>query len=395
MRKGWEIKKLTEVCEFYNGQAHENNIEEKGKYILINSKFISSDATSYKRTNDALSPLFKGDIVMVMSDVPNGKALAKCFLVDKNDSYTLNQRICAIRSKSFDLKFLFYQLNRNKYLLDFNNGENQTNLRKNDILNCPLLIPPLPEQKRIVSILDKAFAVIHKAKANTEKNLQNAKELSERYLENIFANSTEDWVEIKINEVCELKSGTTISPSLERSQGDVLYAKVAEMNLPENLIEINSSSRFVNSNEINMNQIIPEGSIIFPKRGGAIATNKKRKIIKPTIVDLNTMAIIPGKKIDKDFLYHWFKLIDLNKISNGTSIPQINNYSFDEIYISFPKSLEQQKKIVDKLDTLFCETKKLEILYQEKLDDLEELRKSILQKAFNGELTSVTTNIVA
>ena len=135
MSKGWEIKKLGEVCEFYNGQAHENNIADNGRYILINSKFISSDATSFKRTNDALFPLKKSDIVMVMSDVPNGKALAKCFLVDKNDTYTLNQRICAIRTKHFDLKFLLYQLNRHKSLLEFNNGENQTNLRKNDILN--------------------------------------------------------------------------------------------------------------------------------------------------------------------------------------------------------------------------------------------------------------------
>ena len=101
------------------------------------------------------------------------------------------------------------------------------------------------------------------------------------------------------------------------------------MNLPENLIEITTSSRFVNSDEIKPKQIIPEGAIIFPKRGGAIATNKKRKIIKPTIVDLNTMAIIPSKKINKDYLFYWFQLFDLNDISNGANVPQINHYSFE------------------------------------------------------------------
>lgn len=158
------------------------------------------------------------------------------------------------------------------------------------------------------------------------------------------------------------------------------------MNLPENLIEINTSSRFADSNEIKKNQIIPEGAIIFPKRGGAIATNKKRKIVKPTIVDLNTMAIIPGKKIDKNYLFFWFQLIDLNDISNGTSIPQINNYSFDEVYIPYPKSLPEQQRIVFKLDAISAETKKLESIYQQKLAALEELKKSILQKTFNGEL---------
>lgn len=98
---------LGQACDFFNGKAHEQSIDEKGKYIVVNSKFISSEGKTFKRTNEQLSPLFIGDIVMVMSDVPNGKALAKCFVIDKNDTYSLNQRICCIRSKSFDTKYLF------------------------------------------------------------------------------------------------------------------------------------------------------------------------------------------------------------------------------------------------------------------------------------------------
>jgi type I restriction enzyme S subunit len=158
--RNWQIKKLGEVCTFSNGKAHEKCITENGRYKVINSKFISSEGKTFKRTNHALSPLFINDIVMVMSDVPNGKTLAKCFVIDNDDTYTLNQRICVIRSENFSTRFLYYQLNRNKYFLDFDNGENQSNLRKSNILNCELLIPPLPEQKRIVSILDKAFAAI-------------------------------------------------------------------------------------------------------------------------------------------------------------------------------------------------------------------------------------------
>jgi len=248
--------------------------------------------------------------------------------------------------------------------------------------------PPPSEQQRIVSIIDKTFAAINKAKANAEQNLKNAKELFESYLQSVFENKGDDWEEKRINEVCDLKSGTTISPSLERNEGDVLYTKVADMNLPQNLVEIHTSSRFVFSKEINKNQIIPEGAIIFPKRGGAIATNKKRKIIKPTIVDLNTMAIVPGKKINKDYFFHWFQLFDLNSISNGANIPQINYYSFDEVYIPYPVSLKEQQTIVKKLDALSAETKKLENIYQNKIEDLEELKKSILQKAFSGELNT-------
>ncbi|MFT4244441.1 MAG: restriction endonuclease subunit S, partial [Candidatus Woesearchaeota archaeon] len=150
----WEIKTLGEVCEFSNGSPHEKVISENGRFILVNSKFVSSEGRNFKLTNEQLSPLVTGDIALVMSDVPNGKTLAKCFLVDKDNTYTLNQRICCIRSKIFDNKFLYYQLNRNKYFLEFDNGGNQTNLRKNDILQCPLIVPPLEEQQEIVEKLN-------------------------------------------------------------------------------------------------------------------------------------------------------------------------------------------------------------------------------------------------
>jgi type I restriction enzyme S subunit len=154
MRDGWEEKPLGEVCEYVNGKAHEQCIDKEGRYIVINSKFISSNGEVFKRSDEALLLLQPGDIAMVLSDVPNGKALAKCFLVEKADTYTLNQRICLIRSKKLHTKFLFYQLNRNRHFLAFDNGENQTNMRLNQILSCPLFLPPIPEQKTIAAKLD-------------------------------------------------------------------------------------------------------------------------------------------------------------------------------------------------------------------------------------------------
>lgn len=185
--KGWAQVALADVCEFYNGQAHEQCIDEKGRYILINSKFISSDGIKFKRTDDALCPLFIGDIVFVMSDVPNGKALAKCFLVDKNDTYTLNQRIGVIRSSKFEKRFLLHQLNRNKYLLSFNNGENQTNLRKPDILKCPLLLPPVSEQVAVMETLDALSVETQRLAAIYEKKLKALEELKKAILEKAFS----------------------------------------------------------------------------------------------------------------------------------------------------------------------------------------------------------------
>jgi len=181
-----QITTLGKSCEFFNGKAHEKSIDEKGKYIVVNSKFISSDGESFKRTNEQMFPLFIDDIVMVMSDVPNGKALAKCFIIDKDNTYSLNQRICCIRSKSFDTKYLYYQLNRHEHLLAFNNGENQTNLRKDDILACPLIMPSIEEQKRIVSELDRAFTETQKLEFIYKRKVQVLAELRKSILKKAF-----------------------------------------------------------------------------------------------------------------------------------------------------------------------------------------------------------------
>lgn len=101
---------------------------------------------------------------MVMSDLPNGKALAKCFIVDEDNKYTLNQRIGAFTIKNTNIittYFLFYILNRNKQLLAYDNGVDQTNLRKDNILNISIPIPSLSEQQRIVSILDKFESLVN------------------------------------------------------------------------------------------------------------------------------------------------------------------------------------------------------------------------------------------
>ena len=158
--KKWKLHSIEELFIFKNGKAHENVIDEEGKFILINSKFISSNSQVVKRTNKNLSPLKIDDLVFVMSDVPKGKALGKFFYVDKDGLYTLNQRIGLLQIKTGNPKFMYYLLNRNRHFLSFDNGVGQTNLRKDDILECPLLIPDLDEQNEIanfISFIDREY----------------------------------------------------------------------------------------------------------------------------------------------------------------------------------------------------------------------------------------------
>ena len=151
------VYKLRDLVVFKNGKGHEKSIVEDGKYVVVNSKFISTDGEIKKYANEQISPLYKKDILMVMSDLPNGRALAKCFYVDEDDKYTLNQRICSLTVKDEEKvnpRFLYYLLSRNKQLLRYDNGSDQTNLRKDDILNIEVAVPPLEAQCEIVHILD-------------------------------------------------------------------------------------------------------------------------------------------------------------------------------------------------------------------------------------------------
>ena len=149
----WDVKRLEEVVFFENGKAHENFIDDNGNFIVVNSKFIAQNGEVVKRTNKGLKILNKGDIAIVMSDIPRGKALAKCFFVDEDNKYTLNQRIGLLRPLGSYSKYFFYFLNRNKYFLNFSNETSQTNLRKQQVLDCPIAIPPVSEQEKIAEII--------------------------------------------------------------------------------------------------------------------------------------------------------------------------------------------------------------------------------------------------
>jgi len=394
----WEIKKLGDVCEFYNGKAHEKSIDENGKYKVVNSKFVSSNGTKAKRTQTAQFPLFKDDIVMVMSDVPNGKTLAKCFLIDKDNTYSLNQRVCAFRTTNFDKRFLFYQLNRNQYFLNYNNGENQSNLRKGDILDCPLFVPSIKEQQQIVAILDKAFTVIDKAKTNAQQNLLNAKELFESYLQNVFENKGDDWVEKTLGEVVDFFNGFAFKSkdAIEYSNTQVIRMG----NLYKNRLNLDRKSVFYPEefSRYFKKYLLKENDLIISLTGTTgkedygytvkIPKTERKLLLNQRIAKfiIKDESIILRDLLFRFLLSRTF-LDELYKTANGTRQANLSTETMKGLSISFPKSIKEQQQIVKKLNSLSAETKKLEIIYQQKINDLEELKKSVLQKAFYGELT--------
>lgn len=394
MKKGWEIKTIGDVCDVVNGGTPKTGVSafwdgphqwitpaEMGKrsspYISCTERTITDDGLQ-----NSSARILPPHSVILSSRAPIGH------LVINTKPMATNQGCKGlIPGCHIDHKFLFYYLTSIVALLnDLGTGATFKELSGGKLKEVHIPIPPFSEQQRIVRILDKAFDGIAIAKANAEKNLRNARALFESHLNNVFTKRGEGWVEKRLGEVCVLKSGTTVNAALEKADGDLPYIKVADMTHTGNEKEIVSSSRFLNIVDIGKNAIFPSGTTIFPKRGGAILTNKKRLTVVPICADLNIMGVVPGKNLYPKYLYFYFLNVNMRQIGSGSSIPQINNYDIEPLVISFPESVKQQAEIVCKLDELSAETQRLESICQRKLVALDELKKSLLHQAFNGRL---------
>jgi type I restriction enzyme S subunit len=172
----WEVHRLSRRCGFTSGKAHEPFIDEDGSFICVTARFVSTQGAEQRRCTENLTPAGRGDILMVMSDLPKGRALAKAFLVRDNEAYAVNQRVCAVTPRADDPAFLAYQLDRSPWLLANDDGVNQTHLSNQDFLKLPLLVPPRDEQELIATFLDRATSAFDTLITEAERAIALLKE---------------------------------------------------------------------------------------------------------------------------------------------------------------------------------------------------------------------------
>ena len=179
----WEQRKLGEVAKYRNGKAHENCIDDNGKYIVVNSKFVSTDGKVKKFSNMQNEELFENEIAFVLSDVPNGRAIARTFLIEKSDKYTLNQRIAGITplNESYPY-FLYILMNRHPYFLAFDDGAKQTNLSVSDVMEFEAYYPQYNEQQKIGEYFKKLDNLI----TLHQRQLEKLKNVKKSMLEKMF-----------------------------------------------------------------------------------------------------------------------------------------------------------------------------------------------------------------
>jgi len=357
-----------------------------GGRVLDNQlRTITSEVSEkYRRTL-----LRGGELLICLVGQPGQVAVAPPELAGAN----IARQVGLIRLRDgVDAEFISYFLQSPEgqaSLGTYTGGSVQQVINLGDLRTVNVPIPPLPEQRRMVAILDEAFDGAATAQANAEKNLQNARALFESYLDFVFTQPDEEWVDAKLGDVCrKITDGTHITPTYTKIGVPFLSVK----NLTKGFIDF-SDTRFISVKEHQSltKRVKPEkGDILYTKVGttgiARVVDVDEEFSIFVSVALLKTKREIVQNYYLEHFLNSPYARQQARKRTRGMANKNLVIADIKEIDIHFPKSLDEQRSVVGKVDSLATETQRLESVYQQKLATLEALKKSLLHQAFTGAL---------
>jgi type I restriction enzyme S subunit len=303
-------------------------------------------------------------------------------------------------NRGIDRKYLFYWLSSDSTVAEINatcTGARMPRADMNKVRSLELPLPPIHEQRNIVLVLDEVFAAIENASEAAEKNLQNARELFETYRQGVFANPVEGWEETTLGDVVTFFNGFAFESADAVDSSNTQLVRMG--NLYQNRLDLERKPAFYPDEfAINFQKfLIQEGDLIISLTGTTgkedfgytvqVPTTERTLLLNQRIAKI---MIKNEKKMLKQFLMHYLLsrvfLDKLYKTANGTRQANLSTETMKSLPIFIP-SPELQLSVATQLTTLSTRTNKLEAIYTRKLAALEELKKSILQQAFAGELT--------
>lgn len=375
----WKSKRLKDVCLFRNGKGHEKLVNPKGEFVLVNSRFVSTEGKIAKNVTQNLSPLEINEIAIVMSDVPNGRAISKCFLVDKNNYYSLNQRIGGIKPLDINYKYLYYVINQNKYYLKFDDGITQTNLRKNEVLNCPIPYPPLKEQQKIAQILTQWDEAIETTQNLIEKLQVRKKGLMQELLsgKKRLAGFSEEW------DLTELKPHLIKHSEVSTESGQYPVLTSSRKGI---FFQTDYYTREVASKDNTGYNVVPRGYFTYRHMSDDLIF----KFNINTLCDKGIVSTLYPVFTTKDTLEKQYLLSVLNegeefkryalKQKQGGSRTYMYFGKLEKLKIPLPK-IEEQKAIINFINALKDEING----YNNLLRAQEEQKKGLMQQLLTGK----------
>ncbi len=385
----WKLQCFKEMADYRHGKAHERNVVVNGNYVIVNSKFISTNGKTEKFSNLQIEPLHEDEITFVLSDIPNGKALAKTYLISKNNRFTLNQRILGITPKrTMDSYFLKEYMNRHSYFLKFDDGANQTNLSNQDLENFKLRCPNIKEQQKI----GEFFKVLDERIASQERKTAKVKALKDAYLTEMFPHEGEtvpkrrfkgfegEWKVTDLDSIGSTFSGLSGKTIKDFGHGTAEF--VTYMNVFNNtLADLNNTEKVIYDNKETQ---LKYGDILFTTSSETpdeVGMSSVWLSDRPNVY-LNSFCFgfRSNIKIDYYFIGYLLRGNEFRRkveiLAQGISRYNISKSKVMKLKINLPSIKEQQKigqffKNID--DQIEVEEKKLDKLQKMKEAYLEEM----------------------
>jgi type I restriction enzyme S subunit len=354
-------------------------IIQGGRHGLSGNDFVSEGYPAYGAggLNGFLDTYEFEHPAVILSSI--GARCGKCFYASGRWSSLANTQVIVPDENKADPRFLWFQLNDEGRW--HRSGTGQPFIKPSDVKAHRVFLPPIEDQRRIAAILDEADAL----RAKRRDALALLDELQRGIFIEMFGDpvtNPQRWPVASLGAVADFYAGNSLPegvPFVGQEDGYLLM-KVSDMNLVgnERLVEKCQLWSGVSGAR---SATCPQKSIVIPKRGGAIGTNKKRMTVRPTVLDPNLMAVSAKSSLLPDYLFQWFMGFDLSRIVSGSSVPQLNKQDLAPLEIQVPP-VELQK--------IFSERcRQLEVLRgdaETALDWTERLFASVQHRAFRGEL---------
>ncbi|MCU7976531.1 restriction endonuclease subunit S [Shewanella sp. SW36] len=405
----WPVCRLQDICEFQNGFAFKSKLfSNDGTPILRISniqsgsidlkQMVYTNLSSYKENLDKYR-VVDGDLLIAMSGATTGKI----GINQTGLEFLLNQRVGKfLPSKHLDKKYLYYYLNTKiQEHLDISAGSAQPNLSTEQIKSIKIPLPDIPEQKRIVTILEQAFADIEQARDKTEQNLKNARELFESYLQQIFSQRGDGWIECPLGSICNFKHGFAFKSEYFTENSDLVLLTPGNFFEEGGYRDRGNKQKYYDG-PFPKDFLLTKNSLLVAMTEQAVGLLGSPALVPDDDIFLHNQRLglveltseFEGK-VSMEFLFHLFNTkhfrSKVQETASGAKVRHTSPKKMQVITVSLPNDINEQSIIAQKLFCLKEKSLELEGFYSQKLLYLDELKKSILQKAFTGKLSKSNT----
>lgn len=402
MKAGWKMKPLGEVSVINYGYTESATSDPIGpKFLRITDiqdsgvnwddvPFCQIDATGLKKFK-----LAQGDIVFARTGATTGKS----FLVINPPEAVFASYLIRLRLQDISLlpEFVSLYFQSKEYwdaIRAGSSGSAQGGFNASKLAALMIPVPPLPEQQRIVAILDEAFETIAAARANAEQNRQNARALFESYLQSVFSQRGNGWINKPLSELCDIKHGFAFKSEYFTNEGDYTLLTPGNFFETGGYRDRGDKQKFY-SGDIPQGFLLEAGDLLVAMTeqaagllGSPIIVPSQGKFLHNQRLGL--VSGKPGIPWLNEFFFHVFNTQAvrqaIHESASGAKVRHTSPTKIGAVTVAFPASIEEQKAIVATLDILTIETQRLESLYQLKIAALDELKQSLLQQAFSGQL---------